>query len=125
MIVQADLDQNNIIMDIGHAVPFGDKIGHFILFGTLALLLNMACGFRQIPIHKRRFHLGSVLVLTFAVIEEFTQLAFSTRTFDPFDMLFDLFGIGVLSSVAFRKFVIKKLRAFTDYLDKQLCIKSQ
>ena len=37
LIVLADLDKKNLIMDIGHAVPWGDKIGHFILFGTLAL----------------------------------------------------------------------------------------
>ena len=42
MIFQADLDRKNLIIEIGHHVPFGDKIGHFILFGTLALLINCA-----------------------------------------------------------------------------------
>lgn len=120
MIIQADMNKTNLIMDIGHAVPWGDKIGHFSLFGIMALLLNMTIKFKQIKIHTRRFHLGSVIVFAFAVLEEFTQLAFSTRTFDLVDMLFDLLGIGLLSSVAFRKHVIKNLRAFTDYLDKNL-----
>jgi len=109
-------------MEIGRAVPLGDKIGHFSLFGIMALLLNMTIKFRQIKIYIRRFHLGSIIVFVFAVMEEFTQLALSTRTFDLIDMVFDLLGIGILSSVAFRKHVIKKLRAFTNYLDKNLCI---
>lgn len=122
MIIQADMNKTNFIMDIGHTIPWGDKIGHFSLFGILALLLNMAIKFKRIKIHTRRFHLGSVIVLAFAVIEEFTQLAFNTRTFDPIDMIFDLLGIGILSSVAFRKYIIRKLQIFTDYLNKNLCI---
>ena len=103
-------------MDIGNAIPWGDKIGHFTLFGMLALLLNMAIKFCQIKIHTRRFHLGSVIVFVFAIIEEFSQLAFSTRTFDLVDMLFDLLGVGILSSIAFRKFLIKGFQCVTDFL---------
>ncbi len=125
MMVLADLDKTNLIIDVGHSVPAGDKIGHFILFGMLALLLNMALQFRQIDLRSRTFHLGSVLVFAFACLEEFSQLAFSTRTFDLIDMLFDLFGIGVLSSVAFRKFLVKKLRVFVNYLDKKLLKESE
>lgn len=120
MVIQADNNQSNLIMEIGRSVPAGDKIGHFILFGLLALLLNMALRFRQIQISRRRFHLGSVIVLTFAMIEELSQLGFESRTFDLVDMLFDLFGIGVLSSVAFRKFCIRKLQALIQSLDKGL-----
>ena len=120
MITQADLDRSNIIMDVGHAIPWGDKIGHFILFGVLALLLNIALRFRQIRIQIREFHLGSVIVFAFAVAEEFSQLAFSSRTFDVIDMLFDLFGIGLMSSVSFRRFIVRKLQQLTSYLIKHL-----
>ena len=119
MIVNADLEQKNLIIDIGESVPWGDKIGHFVLFGTLALLLNMALGFRQVNIRGRRFHWGSVLVFAFAALEEISQLAFPSRTFDLMDMLFDLLGIGVLSSVAFRRYLLKKLREFTTYLSQR------
>lgn len=125
LIVLADLDKKNLIMDIGRAVPWGDKIGHFALFGILALLLNMALRFRQIRIHSRWFHLGSVLVFAFATVEEFSQLAFSARTFDLIDLTFDLLGIGILSSVSFRKLLIRKLRSFIEYLDRKLCIASK
>jgi hypothetical protein len=122
MIGQADLDQENLIMDIGHSVPFGDKIGHFLLFGILALLLNMALGFKQLSIASRRFHLGSILVLVFAICEEFTQLAFETRTFDIVDILFDLFGIGLLSSISFRRYIVEKFQSFSEYLSRNLLI---
>ena len=124
LIILADLDQKNLIIDLGRSVPFGDKIGHFILFGTLALLLNVALRFKRIHLKLRTFHLGSVIVFAFASVEEFTQLAFSTRTFDLVDMLFDLLGIGLLSSVAFRRFIIKTLQRFTQYLIEHLHVKT-
>jgi len=122
LMLAADFDQPNVVMDIGHRVPFGDKIGHFFLFGILALLMNMALKFRRMNILSRTFHVGSVFVLVFAIFEEFTQLAFDTRTFDFADMLFDLFGIGLLSSISFRKFLVFKFHALTRYLSRRLLI---
>ena len=37
--------------------------------------------------------MAGVIVLTFAVAEEFTQLAFATRTFELADMLSDVLGV--------------------------------
>ena len=120
MIVQENMNQENMISHAGHSVPHGDKIGHFLLFGLLALLLNIALRFKVVDLSFRRFHLGSILVFSLAILEEFSQLAFDTRTFDLFDMLFDLFGIGLLSSISFRKFFIKKLRSSVNHLSKRL-----
>jgi len=106
MIVLADLDRKNMIMEIGRAVPWGDKIGHFTLFGILALLVNTSLQFKQLEVRSRKFHLGSVFVLIFAIVEECSQLAFSSRTFDVMDMLFDLLGIGLLPSASFRRLVV-------------------
>lgn len=122
MIVLADLDRKNLILDIGRSIPHGDKIAHFILFGMLALLLNIALRFKKVEAGRRKFHLGSVLVLIFAVVEECSQLAFSSRTFDLVDMLFDLLGIGILSSVSFRKGVIIRLQSLTNYLKRKLYV---
>ncbi|MEM6644262.1 MAG: VanZ family protein [Bacteroidota bacterium] len=122
LIIEADLNRSNFISEIGHSIPWGDKIGHFSLFGILALLLNTAIRFRQISIFRRKFHLGSVIVFAFAIAEEFTQIAFSTRTFDLLDMLFDLVGIGVLSSVAFRKFLVQSLRSIASSLSRSFLL---
>jgi len=120
MILQADMDKSNMIMDIGNNIPFGDKIGHFLLFGLLALLLNIALRFRLIRLSSRNFHLGSVLVFAFAVCEEFSQLAIDNRTFDFLDMLFDLLGVGILSSIGFRRYVVIQLKAMVNFLSDKL-----
>lgn len=98
LISMADLNKENLIMTIGHKVPSGDKIGHFLLFGMLAYFLNCALKFKQFNYKNRRLYLGSVIVLLFAVCEEFSQLAFENRTFDWVDMVFDFWGVITLSS---------------------------
>ncbi|MEQ9168048.1 MAG: VanZ family protein [Fulvivirga sp.] len=122
LIVQVDLNKKNLLIDIVHKIPFGDKLGHFILFGILALLVNMAMRFRKARLLGRHFHIGSVLVLLFAVVEEFSQLAFSSRTFDLVDMLFDLFGVGLLSSIGFREHFIKQLRNLTKGISEKMMV---
>lgn len=77
------------------AVPYGDKVGHFTLYGGLAYLANSAFGFRFL--WSRSIQIGSVLVLSFAIGEEITQIWLKNRTFDYFDLLFDLIGIVVFT----------------------------
>lgn len=120
LIFQADMDKDNLFMTIAHEIPYGDKIGHFLLFGILALLINKALNYRMIRRYNIRLYLGSVIVFVFAFCEECSQLAFETRKFDVVDMLFDLFGIGLLSSISCRRFVVKKLQSMTSHLSKRL-----
>ncbi len=108
IIFDADMNKDNAIMDIGHQFKYGDKVGHFFLFGILALLLNISLGFKQIQLYKISFLNGSLIVLAFAITEEFTQLAFKTRTFDFVDMLFDFIGIWTFSNVRHLIPLIKK-----------------
>src|SRR6185369_3197579 len=78
-----------------HAVydfPYGDKAGHFILYGILAFLLARA--------FPRPFQLGRIsvpfVILVLAVLaaaEEYSQRFFSTRTFDLIDLTFSFLGI--------------------------------
>jgi len=84
--------------------------------------LNAALRFKKVEILRRNFHLGSITIFSFAVVEEFTQLAFPTRTFEVADMLFDLLGIGLLSSVAFRKFLVAKMQHFAIRLKENLLV---
>jgi VanZ family protein len=106
----ADAKYDNIIMTIGHRVKFGDKIGHLLLFGLLALLLNHSLAFRQVSFRQYSFLLGSVVVLAFAITEEFSQLFFSSRTFDWSDMACDVIGVRILSS----SIVVKTINKWYD-----------
>ncbi|WP_339791763.1 VanZ family protein [uncultured Imperialibacter sp.] len=93
IIVMADTNHKLGLMKIIEGVPFGDKVGHFMLFGFLAGLINVALKFRRLKIRTLDINMAGVIVLTFAVAEEFTQLAFATRTFELADMLSDVLGV--------------------------------
>jgi len=105
LIFLADNNQENWIMSIAHKIKFGDKVGHFILYGGLAYFLNNALKFKVFQWQHIKVFRGSVIILTFAILEEFSQLAFASRTFDLIDILFDVLGIYLISNALFRSFV--------------------
>jgi len=77
---------------VGH-IPYGDKIAHAVLYGLMALLLNYALDFRK----SSTIQLGSLIVLTFATLEEFSQYYIPSRTFDMGDLLADFVGVVLVS----------------------------
>jgi polysaccharide biosynthesis protein VpsQ len=64
-----------------------------MLFGFLAGLINVALRFRRLKLWVLDFNMAGVLVLCFAIAEEFTQLAFANRTFELADMVSDVLGV--------------------------------
>ena len=90
---EANLDQYNTFIRWGREIPNGDKIGHFLIYGIMAFLLNFSLRFNKVSARGIKLYVGSLLVLAYAIAEEFTQLAFESRTFDYADMFSDFFGI--------------------------------
>lgn len=84
------------------AIPFGDKLGHLILMGTLCLLLNLALHCRTIRLAKLPVLFGTLLVSAFVLIEELSQIFLPNRTFDLLDLLADAIGIALASWLAVR-----------------------
>jgi VanZ family protein len=83
--------------------PFGDKAGHFILYGLLTLLLDLAL-FRSFPNQSPvwiALQCGLVLALLIG-IEELSQKSFSSRTFDLVDLTFSYLGVAFFSWLAIR-----------------------
>ena len=83
--------------------PFGDKAGHFILYGILTLLLDLAL-FRARPNKDRKrlvLQCGLVLALLIG-LEEFSQQYFSSRSFDLVDLTFSYLGVLAFSWVALK-----------------------
>lgn len=76
-----------------YSFPGGDKAGHFLLMGTLSLLVNLSFGLRQVEFFSRRVLLGTLVVLVVVILEEASQLWFSARTFSLVDLGFDYMGI--------------------------------
>lgn len=73
-----------------YAFPHGDKLGHFLLMGGLSFAVTLAIGAPA----------GPLLTAALVTLEELSQLAFRTRSFDLLDLLASLLGIAVFGWLA-------------------------
>ena len=89
----ADHQELKQLLDAVKAVPGGDKVGHFVLVGGLAFLLNWTLRCREIWCAGRLWLLGSVLVFAIFTVDEVTQLWRPARTFDLLDLGANYAGI--------------------------------
>jgi VanZ family protein len=82
---------------------FGDKAGYFILYGILALLINLAL-FRSRPDQERiPILLKTGLILSLLIgLEEFSQQFFANRSFDLVDLAFSYLGLVCFSWLALK-----------------------
>ena len=89
----ANRGMESIFFNIGDAIPYGDKIAHFLLYGMMAMSLNLALRCRTYKVFNVPVQLGGLLVFWFAFIEELTQYLFPTRNLDIMDLIADIAGI--------------------------------
>lgn len=84
-----------------YAFPYGDKVGHFGLYGLIALFLALA--FPRVC-HGKRFRIPIIIVafLIFSVAEEWSQSFFYRRTPDLIDAVCSCTGILFGTWVAYR-----------------------
>lgn len=73
--------------------PGSDKLGHFVLIGGSAGLLNLALGLRTVRWCGRGWLLGSVIIVIFCTLEEISQHWLPARSFDLLDLAGDYAGI--------------------------------
>ena len=104
-VVQADTGSSSIFLDIVQFLPYGDKVGHFFLYGLLALLTVIACNYKCVQVKGYQVPLGAIIVLSLAIIEEITQIFMINRTFDLVDVLADIAGVCCFI------FILNKYRA--------------
>ena len=76
-----------------HNIPFGDKIMHFLLVGTLAVVLNLYFCHRKVTISNKKILLGSLITLIFITLEECSQYYIPNRNFELMDMCCNYAGI--------------------------------
>ena len=102
IIVLADTG-NLGILHLVNRIPYGDKAGHFILYGILTLLVNLTF-FRSLPRQRsRQIAVISGLVLTLLIgLEEFSQQFFAERTFSYKDLIASYLGVIFFSWLALR-----------------------
>ncbi|MBN8458502.1 MAG: VanZ family protein [Verrucomicrobia bacterium] len=97
IVFLADTSRPSVFFSLVKWIPLGDKLGHLILFGTLAWLFNRSLRYRLLVGRPLVLPLGSVLALVIAAGEELTQLAFPNRNFDLADLAADFVGIAIFS----------------------------
>jgi len=97
IIYLANTGGNSVFFDLIKHIPYGDKVGHCLLFGTLTFLANLTLKFKTIKWGSISLYLGSSLVAVFVLVEEMSQGFISSRTLDGADLLADGVGIALFS----------------------------
>ena len=78
-----------------NAIPYGDKLGHFGIFGVLTFVVTQNIS------EPRAILCGSTLVTLVVIVEEFLQLLSATRTFSLFDLGASLMGVAVFAGLSY------------------------
>jgi VanZ family protein len=93
IIYLANTGQHSVFFELVARIPYGDKLGHFCLFGVLTLAANFTFKLKSFQWLSVKVYLGSICVCIFVVIEEFSQFFINTRTLDAVDLSADFIGI--------------------------------
>lgn len=78
-----------------HSIPYGDKLGHVGLMGTLCLLCNLAATPRRYRFLPHYITRVTFVLLVIVTLEELSQAFIPTRNCDPLDSLADLVGLAL------------------------------
>ena len=87
-----------------HGIPYGDKLGHVCLMGTLCLLCNLALTPRRFAFLPAFITRVTFVLLVIVTLEELSQAFITTRSCNPLDWLADLAGLalGQMAATALR-----------------------
>lgn len=80
--------------------PLGDKIAHFILMGTLALLVNLVLSRGLLAGNRHPILIGTAIVAGLVLLEEISQIWIPGRTFSFSDLTADALGIACGALIA-------------------------
>lgn len=81
-------------------IPFGDKLGHFLLMGIFSFLMNLTLKANVIHLTTITVLKGSLLVTIVVVLEELSQIFIRNRSFTLSDLACDLLGIFCFGQLA-------------------------
>ena len=97
VIYLANTGGRSIFFDMIKAIPYGDKVGHMLLFGTLTYVVNIAWRCRHFKLAGIPLYYGTALVSIFVLSEEISQGFIPLRTLDIIDLAADAVGISLFS----------------------------
>ena len=102
IIVLADRGQLGILKLVNQ-IPYGDKAGHFILYGILTLLIDLTL-FQALPLRSPKLVavMSSLILALLIGLEEFSQQYFDSRTFSLQDLVASYLGVIFFSWLALK-----------------------
>lgn len=100
IIFLADRRGTRYLLNFVGNIPYGDKLGHFLLMGGFSFLLNLVLQAKTFRFWKFSYLLGSLIVFVIVTIEEISQMFVAGRTFDWGDLVVDYLGIFLLGELA-------------------------
>ncbi|WP_179007729.1 VanZ family protein [Winogradskyella forsetii] len=113
IINKANKGAPNVFIEFSNSIYYGDKIGHFFIYGILTLLANLVFKNRSV-FSSQNVPLGSVLVSVFVLVEELSQIYFPKRNLDIIDLIADALGIlcfTLIGNFLFNKGYVKYKKA--------------
>jgi len=109
IIILANMGELGVLRFINE-IPYGDKAGHFILYGVLTLLIDLSFLQKNVDLPSASvrtqpklivFRIALILALLIG-IEEYSQQFVPSRTFDLVDLAFSYLGVIFFSWLALR-----------------------
>ncbi len=102
LIVLADTGRLGFLHRV-YDFPYGDKVGHFVLFGFLGFLVNLAVYqvWPRVSIRSLAVRTSGTLAVLIG-LEEFSQRWFSTRTSSVIDLAASYAGLALFTWLAVR-----------------------
>lgn len=87
-------------------IPFSDKLGHFVLYGVLAFLLQLALHPRAWRIGRIHIPIALLIVFALAVVDELQQSLSPYRSANLRDLGAD--WLGIISGVVTAKLLARR-----------------
>ncbi|MFV0388960.1 MAG: VanZ family protein [Pyrinomonadaceae bacterium] len=97
-------------------VQYLDKIVHFFALGSFSFIVNLAFEMRSVALRRFKISKGTLLILTFATLEEFSQIFMTTRSFELSDLASNTIGIILFAEIA---------RLVYNYLTRESSVEEQ
>ncbi len=99
----ATTGSNNLIFQFVHWLPYGDKLGHFILFGCLTSVSHLMTRCYSITLVGKSLPVVYLPLFAYAIIDELLQIGTANRSFDLWDLAMGLLGIVVFGEITKRR----------------------
>ncbi len=100
IIVALDLRAAPYVMEVVRRVPGRDTTGHFVLFGALSLLINLAFAGSRVRGRELGVQMCTGLLLAAIVLEEYSQKLIPGRDFNLTDLGSSVAGTLLFAVVA-------------------------